>query len=126
MSETGNTTYVWTTTSTGAASLQEAASGSTNRVAAIWYNNTSFTVSLNATDRKVHQVAFYLYDYSPGGRGDTILAENGVTSAVFDNRAATNMTGGLYYVYNYMGNVKFVFERLSGANAIVNGVFFDP
>jgi hypothetical protein len=124
LTESGNSTYVWTTTSAASSSLEEAASGSTNRVAAIWYSNTAFSIQLDASDNNVHQVAFYLLDYSPGNRQEVITATTTVGSTVLDKRTVTSMAGGVYYVYNFNGNVTFTFARLAGSNSIVNGVFF--
>jgi hypothetical protein len=58
VSTTRNSNYVWTTTSSDPRALQEV--GNSNRIAAVWYSPTSFTVNLNLTDGQTHQLVLYL------------------------------------------------------------------
>jgi hypothetical protein len=69
-SVTGNSNYVATTTSTDPRALQEV--GSSNRIAAVWYSPTSFTVNVNLTDGQTHQLALYLLDWIRSNRSEQI------------------------------------------------------
>ena len=65
----GAQNYTWTTASSDPRALQEAAVSSTNRGAACWWSNTSFTVNLTLTDSATHLLALYFLDWdNAGGR----------------------------------------------------------
>ena len=63
----GQSTYTWTTTSTDPRALQ--VPGSSNRVAAVWYSATSFTVDVNLADGQTHDLELYFLDWDNKGRG---------------------------------------------------------
>jgi hypothetical protein len=67
-----NSNHVWTGSSTDPRTLQEV--GSSNRIAAVWYSPTSFTVNVNLTDGQKHPLALYLLDWnqSDGGRNEQV------------------------------------------------------
>jgi hypothetical protein len=71
VSATGSN-HVWTTTSSDPRALQEV--GSSNRIAAVWYSPTSFTVNMNLTDAQTHQLALYLLDWDNFGGGRSAAA----------------------------------------------------
>ena len=62
----GESTFTWTTTSTDPRALQ--VPGSSNRVAAVWYSATSFTVNVNLADGKSHDLELYFDDWDSSGR----------------------------------------------------------
>ena len=61
----GQSTYTWTTTSSDPRALQTP--GSNNRVAAVWYSATSFTIAVNLTDGQAHDIALYALDWDNKG-----------------------------------------------------------
>src|SRR5262249_34901820 len=63
----GQSTYTWTTTSTDPRALQ--VPGSSNRVAAVWYSSTKFTVDVNLGDAQTHNLELYFLHWANGGRG---------------------------------------------------------
>ena len=46
--------------------------GSTNRVAAVWYSATSFSVDVNLTDGQTHDLELYFTDWDNRGRAEQI------------------------------------------------------
>ena len=64
----GQSTYTWTTTSTDPRALQ--VPGSSNRVAAVWYSATSFTVDVNLADGQTHDLELYFDDWDNKGRAE--------------------------------------------------------
>ena len=58
----GNNLYSWATSTTDGRGLQTA-SGASTRIASAYYSGTSFTINVNFTDGKTHQIALYLLDW---------------------------------------------------------------
>ncbi len=117
--------YTWTTNTTDVRALQSG-QGS-GRVAAVWYNSSSFNFDVNFTDGKSHQFALYALDWdSYGGtpRVETVQIVDAGTTAILDTRSISNSTTGVYLVWNVSGHVKINVIRNAGANAVVAGVFF--
>jgi hypothetical protein len=106
--------------------LQEANSA-TLRIASAYYGNPSFSMDLILTDGNAHQVALYFLDWDSGGRAETVTILDASTQAVLDiPRQVSSFGSGQYLVWNLKGHVTIQFTRTSGANALVNGVFFAP
>ena len=93
----GQSTYTWTTTSTDPRALQ--VPGSSNRVAAVWYSSTSFTVDVNLGDGLAHNLELYFDDWDNKGRAETVQISDAGTGKVLDTqtisafRAASISTG---------------------------------
>jgi hypothetical protein len=117
--------YQWAFTGDPRA-LQEATS-LTLRTASTYYGNPNFSMDLNLTDGNAHQVALYFLDWDGEGRAETVTILDASTQAVLDTpRLVSNFAGGQYLVWNLKGHVTIQFTLNSGANALVNGVFFNP
>lgn len=125
MSTTGTQSFTWQQNSTDPRALQTGP-GSATQIAACFYSYSSFTLDLNLTDGKSHQVALYLLDYDRLNRGETVQVSNATTGAVLDTRSVANFGGGEYLVWNVTGHVKFTITRADGTNAVASGIFFDP
>src|SRR6185312_15127374 len=98
-----------------------------DRVAAMWYSATGFTVDVNLTDGQQHEVALYLLDWDGGGgRSERIDVLDATTGAVLDTRTANGFTGGEYLVWSLGGHVQLRLTRLTGPNAALSGLFFGP
>jgi hypothetical protein len=99
----------------------------TDRIAACWYSGSSFSIDLNFSDGKAHQLALYLLDFDNYlGRTEEIeiLDAGGV---VVDTRTVSSFSGGQYLVWNLSGQVKVrVTNTTAGSNAVVGGLFFGP
>ncbi len=62
----GQLTHTYTTTSSDPRALQ--VPGSSNRVAAVWYSATNFTVDVNLGDGKTHNLELYFDDWDNRAR----------------------------------------------------------
>ncbi len=119
----GASTYTWTTTSSDTRALQTP--GSSNRVAAVWYASTSFTIAVNLTDGQAHDIALYALDWDNKGRSEQIQISSH-SGAILDTETLSNFSGGAYLQWNVTGNVIITVTTLAGANAVVDGLFIDP
>ncbi len=119
----GNLFWTWTASTDEARALQNAAG--TDRVAATWYSDSSFTVDINITDGQTHQIALYCLDWDDLERAQSVEVLDAATGAVLDSRSITAFTGGQYLVWNVSGQVRLRVTRTGGRNAVVSGLFFD-
>ena len=119
----GESTYTWTTTSTDPRALQ--VPGSTNRVAAVWYSSTSFTVDVNLGDGQTHDLELYFLDWDSKGRGEQVQLSDAGTGKVLDTETISSFTNGVYLDWKVSGNLVITITRTAGANAVLNGVFLD-
>ena len=124
VSATGNYVYTWAANTTAVQALQDAPPG-TGRIAACWYSNSSFTVDVNLTDGKSHNIELYLLDYDSKSRGEQIQITNATTHAVLSTQDVSSFQGGVYMNYTISGNVLIKFTKLTGPNAVLSGLFFD-
>jgi hypothetical protein len=127
VSASGNSTFLWTNTTTDTRALQEV--GSTNRIAAVWYSPTSFTVNVNLTDGQTHQLALYLLDWDGfgGGRNEQVQILDATTGNLLSGDSVSNFSNGEYLVWNVSGNIQIQITNFNPAsNAVLNGLFLDP
>jgi hypothetical protein len=82
-------------------------------------------IDLNLTDGNTHQVALYFLDWDSGGRSETVTIRD-QSNNVLDSRSMSNFVGGQYLVSNITGHVTIQVIAISGANALVNGMFLAP
>ena len=120
----GQSTYTWTTTSTDPRALQ--VPGSSNRVAAVWYSATSFTVDVNLADGQTHDLELYFDDWDNKGRSEQVQISNAATGTVLDTETISSFTNGVYLDWKVSGNLVITITRQAGANAVLNGLFLDP
>ncbi len=120
----GYLTYTWSSNTTDVRGLQNP-SGS-GRIAAAWYSATSFTVDLNITDGNFHNIALYAVDWDNHGRSEKITITNANTGATLDTETLSSFVHGAYEVWRVSGHVKITITSLTGGNALLNGLFFDP
>ena len=119
----GQSTYTWTTTSTDPRALQ--VPGSSNRVAAVWYSATSFTVDVNLADGQTHDLELYFLDWDNKGRGEQVQISDAGTGTVLDTETISSFSSGVYLDWKVSGNLVITITRQAGANAVLNGVFLD-
>ena len=114
--------FTWAASTTDARALEKASS-STGRLAATWYNDSSFLIDLAFKDAAQHQVAIYCLDWSSTSRAETIeiLDANG---AVLNTQTMADFHNGKYLVWQLSGHVQIRFTRAAGFNAVVAGLFF--
>jgi hypothetical protein len=121
----GNAPFTWAASTTDLRGTQRA-SVTNDRIAACWYSFSSFSVDLNFTDGKTHQVAVYLLDWDGYlgrmERVDVVDASN----TLLDTRTVGSFTGGQYLVWNLSGHVAIHFTNLSSSqtNAVMSAILF--
>ncbi|HTG43320.1 MAG TPA: chitobiase/beta-hexosaminidase C-terminal domain-containing protein, partial [Verrucomicrobiae bacterium] len=98
---------------------------SSKRIASCWYGD-SFTVDLNFTDGLTHRVSAYFCDWDASGRSQTIEVLDGSTGAVLWSQTLSGFLRGQYSTWDLKGSIKIRLNKLSGFNAVVNGLFFQP
>ena len=91
--------------------------GSSNRVAAVWYAATSFTIAVNLTDGQAHDIALYALDWDSEGRGEQIQISSAATGTILDTETISNFSSGVYLQWKVSGNVIFKVSRSPVANA---------
>ncbi len=119
----GQSTYTWTTTSSDPRALQ--VPGSSNRVAAVWYASTSFTVAVNLGDGLAHNLELYFDDWDNKGRAETVQLSDAGTGKVLDTETISAFNNGVYLDWKVSGNLLITITRTAGANAVLNGLFLD-
>ena len=118
---TTHTSGIWASTSTDPKALQKIASGSTTRIAGLWYN-TTWSMNVNVTG--THKLALYLLDYPNAGYAETVTIKDAATGVVLDTRSAASFQNGLYEVWNISGNVTVTLTSTAGHWAPISGIFF--
>jgi subtilisin family serine protease len=105
----------------------------TGRVLANWSTPDVMTFDFQFHDDRPHRVTFYMMDYDARRRSqafEIIDVESGEVirprGEVINGRQTTNMAGGQYLTWDLQGHVQVRVTRLSGPDAVVNAIFFDP
>ncbi|MBZ5723441.1 MAG: SBBP repeat-containing protein [Acidobacteriia bacterium] len=119
----GPGTYLWSGSTADVRALQKSAAS--DRIAPVWFSGSSFTIDVNLTDGKTHQVALYCLDWEAGGRAQTIDVLDAASGTLLDTRAVSGFVGGRYLVWNLGGHTVLRVTRTAGLNAVVSGVFFN-
>jgi ELWxxDGT repeat protein len=120
----GQSNYVWASSTTDARALQT--SGGSSRIAATWFSKTSFTVDVNLTDGKVHDLELYFLDWDNWGRAEQVQISNASTGAVLSTQSISSFQSGLYLDYAVSGNILITLTNLQTKNAVLSGLFIDP
>ena len=104
--------------------LQTAAGSS--RIASCWYASTSFTVDVNMTDGQPHALELYFLDWDNGGRSESVTLSDAATGTVLATETVSSFHSGVYLDWSVSGNILITITKLSGSNAVLSGLFFDP
>jgi len=123
-SENGSS-YTWASSTTDARGLLLPDS-TTQRLATTWFSYPSFAFQIDFTDGNSHQLSLYALDWDSQGRSETITVQNAATNALLNTQTISKFSGGIYLVWNVAGSVKITVTSISGPNAVISGVFFDP
>ena len=119
----GESVYTYSTTSSDPRALQ--VPGSTNRVAAVWYSATSFTVYVNLSDGQEHDLELYFTDWDNRGRAEQVEISS-PSGTVLATETISSFVNGVYLNWQVSGDLVITITRTAGANAVLNGVFLDP
>ena len=123
----GQSLYTWTPApASSATQALEVPPTGASRIAAVWYSATSFTVDVNVATGHSYDLELYFLDYDAKGRAETVTLSDANTSVVLNTQTVSNFANGEYLSWTISGNVLITFTRTAGANAVVNGLFFDP
>ncbi len=120
----GQANYTWASSTTDPRALETAAGSS--RIAACWYQSTSFSVTVNLTDGQVHDLELYLVDWDKRGRSEQVQITDGTTGAVLSTESVSSFASGVYLDYAVSGKVVITITRQAGPNAVLSGLFLDP
>ena len=119
----GHSFWTWSASPTSARALERVGGG---RVAATWYDASTFSIDVHLTDNVAHVVALYLLDWDSVSRAQRIDVVDVASGAVLDSRTASGFNGGQYLVWSLRGHVRVDVVRTAGVNAVVAGLFFGP
>ena len=110
--------------STGDPRALQTGSGST-RIAAAWFNASTFSFDVNLTDGNSHRVSLYALDWDSyaGVRAETVQVLDATSGTVLDTRSVTNFINGTYLVWNISGHVTITVTMTAGGNGVISGVF---
>jgi O-glycosyl hydrolase len=97
-----------------------------NRINACYYSADSFTLDVNLTDGKTHQVALYMLDSDNWRRAQTVQITDANTGAILDSQPMSSFVQGKYLVWDISGHVDITIANAGGWNAVASGLFFDP
>ncbi|MGA2715070.1 MAG: hypothetical protein ABSG41_18375 [Bryobacteraceae bacterium] len=116
-------TYTWASSTSDVRALQKA-SNPTDRIAAVWYSSTNFTIDVNLTDGLTHQIALYALDWDNESRVQRVDVIDANSQTILDTRNVSNFRIGEYLVWNVQGHVTFRVTNLGPGNGVVSGIFF--
>jgi hypothetical protein len=117
----GQSTHTYSTASSDPRALQ--VPGSSNRVAAVWYSPTSFTVNVNLGDGAQHDLELYLLDWDNLGRAETVQISDATTGVVLSTQTVASFQSGEYLNYLVSGHIVITITRTAGPNAVLSGLF---
>ena len=120
---TGQSPYVWSPSTQDVNCLQKGAPTATDRLAAVWYSGSSFTIDVNLSGG-AHPVAIYALDWDQAQRSERIDVLDAASGVRLDTRTVSGFSSGTYLVWNVTGHVQFRVTRVGGPNAIASGIFF--
>ena len=122
----GQSTFVYSTTSSDPRALENVPDLSNSHIAAVWDSASIFTVDVDVTDGNSHNLELYATDFDSEGRTETIQLSDAITGTVLDTKTLSNFSGGDYLIWTISGNVLITVTNTGPTDAIVNGLFFDP
>lgn len=121
----GESSGIWAASTSDIRALQKSASGSADRVAAVWSSATTFTFDINLTDARSHQVALYCLDFDGSNqRAQTVEVFDAATNALLDSRTLSSFSNGKYLVWQLKGHLLLRVTRTGSWNGVVSGLFF--
>jgi probable HAF family extracellular repeat protein/parallel beta-helix repeat protein len=124
LSASGAQQWTWQQPTTDPRALLDGPSAST-RTAACDFAAGSFTLDVNLTDGKTHEVALYALNWDSWTyRNETAQVTDAATGALLDTRTVANFGTGQWLVWNVTGHVKLTLTNTGGLNAVASGIFF--
>jgi hypothetical protein len=99
---------------------------SATRVAGCWYSFNWFAMDFTSLDDRWHKLSLYFLDWDRLGRSQRIDLFEPTTGKLLDSRVISNFGDGLYLSWEIRGAVQMRVTVLTGGNAVLSGIFFDP
>ncbi len=122
----GQSSYTWATPANTATQALEVPPSGATRIASVWYSATSFTVDVNISSGQSYNLELYVLDYDAERRSEQIQLSNQATGVVLSTGSVSSFANGVYLTYQISGNTLITFTNKGQANAVLNGLFFDP
>jgi subtilisin family serine protease len=125
---TGGQNAIWASTTSDPRAPEEAAPGSTSRIAGAWYSPTTLSFNLSLSDGQSHLLALYALDWGGATNGDPaserIDVINNATGTVLNSQSLTGFSNGEYLVWNVSGSITIrVTNFNSASDAVISGLF---
>ena len=120
----GNSTYTWRPARPRSPHPPE--SQPEPAIAGTWYATNSFTVNVNLTDGQTHDLELYFLDWDSTARSETVQISNATNGAVLNTETVSSFHNGVYLNYQVSGHIVITITKVTGANAVLSGLFFDP
>ena len=95
------------------------------RVAAAWYAPDLLELDLGVFDTRARSVGLYFLDWDNRARAQEVELLD-AAGAVRERFTIDQFANGKYLVLELKGYATLRIRRLSGDNAVLNGIFFDP
>jgi hypothetical protein len=119
----GKADYTWADPTSDVRALLKAAS--TDRTASCWYGD-GFTVDLNLIDGQAHRVSIYCLDWDRVGRSQIVDVIDPTTGTVLNSQTISSFQEGRYVTWDLRGHLQLRFRKVTGPNAVLMGLFFEP
>jgi YD repeat-containing protein len=111
----------------GNALAMQTAPGSATRVASAYTSSQSFTLDLNLTDGKAHQVSLYLADYETPDMKESVTVADAGSGAVLGTYSVPDDYGWGYLTWNLSGHVTITVTATGSAGGCAaSALLFDP
>jgi hypothetical protein len=120
----GQSSYTWAASTSDPRALQDAVG--TGRIAAAWYAGYRFTVDVNLIDGQAHDLELYFVDWDGDSRSEQVQISSATTGVLLDTETISSFNSGIYLDWNVSGNLVITITRITGPNAVLSGLFFDP
>src|SRR5215813_1658112 len=120
---TDQSDLTWAESTTDVRALRKPAGE--DRFAAAWHTNAAFTLDLNLSDGKRHQVALYCLDWDRLGRAQRIEIFEAETAALLDSREVSDCKEGKYLAWTLSGRLRLRVAPMGSSDAVVSGLFID-
>jgi hypothetical protein len=125
-SVSGDLTYTWAAQTTDGRALKLSPSSTVGIASAYTqYPGSAFTININVTDGKSHEVAFYLLDWDSMVRSETITVRDASTNALLSSETFSGFNAGQYAAWTITGNLTFTVTPNNETTPVVSGIFFN-
>lgn len=121
----GRTDRIWSW-STADARAPLKAESTDDRIAASAQTTSTLNINLDFNDANTHRFAMYFLDWERSGRVQTVEILDAATDAVLDTQNLSSFEEGEYLVWNIAGDVNVRMTYISGGNANMQAIYFDP